>query len=153
MAGTGAALPKPRGARDSRAGTRTRARDEGSRHSGRVGRAGLTWLTPRCRARILSSSPCFPLQKFPALSLPRSFPPECPFQLPLMLCSPSCAHPAAPSQPTLLGQRAGPQGLGWPWLSWCRCPCPLCSHPCMLQHSPGTAGRQSCRHCCRIRFS
>lgn len=26
--------------------------------------------------------PCFPLQKFPALSLTRSFPPECPFQLP-----------------------------------------------------------------------
>lgn len=38
--------------------------------------------------------PCFPLQKFPALSLMRSFPPECPLQLPW-----SSAHLAVPSQP------------------------------------------------------
>jgi len=90
--------------------------------------------------------PCFPLRKFSAISLKTSFPPECPSSSPHPLqalrCPPArsfAAHAARPSRPSPCCHQL------WRWesagLSWCLCPCPLCSQPCTLQQSPSRGGQ------------
>lgn len=116
---------------------RGRDRDRGwgqpaAGQSGRLERTGLAWLTPRCPERLPS---CIPSSHF------RSFQPFLSSEvshLSALCSSPGPPHTLlCPASRSIAAHAARPccraPGMGMALPSWCRCPCPLCSHPCMLQ--------------------
>lgn len=147
VAAAGAALPKPRGARDAGAGLSCRQGPGMSAAGSRVewpgGGSRPDAADTEMSGEGLWLHPCLPLQKFPALSPTTSFPPECPSSSP----HPLHALPRPPARsvtapPACTAPRCRLlQWWGSPWLSWCLCPCPLCCHPYTLQQSPCRGGQ------------
>lgn len=118
--------------------------------SGRVERAGLTRLTPRCRERILSCIPAAYFRSFqPFLSREVSHPSalsSIPHPLHTFPCPPTGSISSHAARPT----RTAPLVMGIAMAE----PVPVSLSPLQPPlHAAAEPGQGSCRHCCRVRFS